>query len=104
METKETVKHTPGPWKVNSDAYETLDEHGNELIGFDIDSESAKITALATVWGSSEKHKATAHLVASAPELLEALEEQLKYISLITPEAQEAFQKSKSAINKAKGL
>lgn len=63
-------KHTPGPWKV--DSYETV------TIKAEKEDKIAMLTWLKGPYGdlgrkSDEEVKANARLIASAPELLEAL-------------------------------
>jgi hypothetical protein len=66
-------KHTPGPWKAN------IYDGG----AFEIISESPKYVAPGMVvagrngypaWGLAEESTANGHMIAAAPELLEALE------------------------------
>ena len=89
------VKHTAGPWRVGDD---------------DFNSENAFISAgkdylqLATIHAIHGKREAEANaqLIASAPELLEACKEALKYFDQIDFRGANARQLTK-AIAKAEG-
>ena len=70
------MKHTQGPWKVR----ENFDIKNDQPV-FEIDSESAGIDCVATIWTALDKgdivtdeFTANAHLIAAAPDLLEALQ------------------------------
>jgi hypothetical protein len=54
-------KHTPGPW--------TVGDSGGYLNQMKIEP------AIGVVYGAGEEIQANAHLIAAAPELLEALQE-----------------------------
>jgi hypothetical protein len=85
--------HTPGPWKIE----ENLDQ-GN----IDIRSDDIYRFYIAEVWGGMDAHKANAHLIAAAPDLLEALEALVKQA-----EGHKAvgvyWDEARAAIAKAKG-
>ena len=103
-------KGTPGPWKWTSD----LVNEGNALIGdnenyvFHGDNICAGLSN-DDGWGariggthSDEESEANAHLIAAAPELLEALE----MLVLFTPRTKRnavVLHKALAAINKATG-
>ena len=60
------MSHTPGPWKV--------DENNKGFVNIrrDVDSYTSDI---ATVWDFYAKnYRSNAHLIAAAPDMLEALE------------------------------
>lgn len=61
------MMHTPGPWRLEKDG---------DTINIRQDIDSFTTTTLATVWGlfkHCEMYEANAHLIAAAPEMLEAL-------------------------------
>lgn len=60
------VKHTPGPWKVTE-----VGGSGSMAIGADSNSDKGLICTIAR-W--RKEHEANAKLIASAPDLLEALQ------------------------------
>lgn len=66
-------KHTPGPWKV------FLVKEGpnkGQLLGIGEQRDGMGVTdAYGGLWGSGGEKLANAHLIAAAPELLEALVE-----------------------------
>lgn len=67
--TADTVKHTPGPWRVGPiDDTRVEDAHGNEVAQIDGDYNQPE------TWPLME---ANARLIAAAPELLLALNELL---------------------------
>lgn len=72
-----TVKHTPGPWWIESGPDIDLRNH----VGI---SASRHGLLAQVVWkmqddDRSPRCEATAHLIAAAPDLLEALEKFVKY-------------------------
>lgn len=64
------LKHTPGPWEING--LHIITKRSDELGYYSI------ATVLQPV--KQTPHKANAHLIASAPELLEACKEAKKFI------------------------
>lgn len=64
-------KHTPGPWAIG-DNTKQIYNHG---IAYFIAGEKHEEIATLPVWGGSamDEQRANAHLIATAPELLEAL-------------------------------
>lgn len=99
-------KHTPGPWSaVIGSSFWTVEEGGGQRIANTLDSECVFI-------GSDEYNhsEANAHLIAAAPDLLEALESALEAFEEIQGSCstdriicQEESQKARAAIAKAKG-
>lgn len=65
------LTHTPGPWKLNAGVIEALVDPENSQ------SYIAPICDVDMDW-STEIYKANAHLIAAAPELLEALKSLLE--------------------------
>jgi len=69
------AKHTPGPWRVESINY---DGDGGTLVRRNENNGRAR--CIANVWGIKNaktpdaESRANSHLIAAAPELLEALE------------------------------
>jgi hypothetical protein len=65
------MKHTPGPWQTRIDRYE-------ERIDIQALDNGVPGYTVASAWGGGDEMardiKANAHLIAAAPELLEALE------------------------------
>ena len=62
----QTVQHTPGPWEIWPD-FDEEGENGSSIIGTNGDP-------LAVTISDRYSEDANAHLIAAAPELLEALE------------------------------
>jgi hypothetical protein len=76
METTTKAKHTPGPWKLSHGGLPG--DSGFSIVSNNAEAENVKVTA--ECWPCtivSEEHRqelfANARLIASAPELLEAL-------------------------------
>ena len=101
------MKHTPGPWNVHHHAHLQNEQWLSVLHGaWDITHNyadrpevvaDAKYSAM-----TDEENLANAHLIAAAPDMLEALENLIK---ANWPDAiDEAFEQAKSAISKAKGV
>lgn len=93
------IQHTPGPWQVNSGAVFT--ESGAPIANM-VRDETATAAGIAP-W---ERDK-NAHLIAAAPELLEALEGLAPLILEYFPIAEygegSTWAKARAAIKKAKG-
>lgn len=76
-----TSKHTPGPWKVGISV-----DHGIHCV--DAQSDSHPVIEVCEVWGTecdieeTSESRANAHLIATAPELLEALTNLVNCFSL----------------------
>ena len=90
------AKHTPGPWNIG-----TPPPNGEQTVGTD----QGLMVAVATT-GAGVKTKANAHLIAAAPDLLEALKDcvavmdrELAGLKVIQPELSAA----RAAIAKATG-
>lgn len=93
------IKHTPGPWKwveleFCGKYHELQDQFG--VVICDDGSASGEYSPEIDVNG------ANARLIASAPELLEALEEVVQWLELGDHEGQ-MHSKARAAIAKAKG-
>ena len=81
--TNKKSKHTPGPW--SADQYERI---------------------LKSVWPNNTNNKANAALIASAPELLAALENVLSAVAYSEEAAADILDldEIRAAIAKAKGI
>ncbi|MBA43595.1 MAG: hypothetical protein CMF62_06285 [Magnetococcales bacterium] len=87
------LKHTPGPWLADGFFVSTKDDE-HSIVS-------------AVISKPDEELKANAHLIAAAPDLLEACEAALKKLNSICQHsnaAHEAQTMIREAINKAKGL
>lgn len=88
-------KHTPGPWVVRDDT---------DIIQFE-----GSLLATAGIGGKTRwENKANARLIASAPKLLESLQETLPMLELFLqingePEEGSVVYKARAAINNATG-
>lgn len=95
-------KHTPAPW-----LYEIAEEDGEAFYSIRCRS-TVGYRTIAGIWGGiSDEKKANANLIASAPELLEALENLLPIAEKMigkTGGVVCALMQAEDAINKAKGL
>lgn len=98
------MAHTPGPWTI----YRTTD--GRAILGIG-DADAGGITdAHFGFWRSGEEYEANARLIASAPDLLEALrimvDAECSYMRLNNlgdPEKNDRIRLSRAAIAKAEG-
>ena len=92
------MKHTPGPWMA----------HGSEKTAFGhrpakiVSANGLRFNNVAHVYDEDtlEETMANMHLLASAPDLLAALESVVKIADRDT----EIFNKARATINKAKGI
>lgn len=98
-------KFTPGPWKVSK---RKLKSNQYNVFMIDIDSREIGIEGVCSVYTESdtpnEEEKATAKLIAAAPDLLEALESMLHEfdnVGLGMWNADAAKEKARTAITKA---
>jgi hypothetical protein len=73
-------KYTPGPWKVSehSDEEESAVYSPNDSIGLQVCGMRPLQSCANVQYISLEQREANAHLIAAAPELLEALEKIVK--------------------------
>ena len=96
------IKHTTGPWKC-----EGPDEFGDWTIQQASDSDGSDgILAIAAIISNlrkEEKVAANAHLIASAPDLLEACEEFVRKCECGEARSRRSYAQMKMAIAKAKG-
>lgn len=67
-------KFTAGPWKVVADERYDRFAEADRIVGYDIKSADGEIVGSEGISGDSEINLANAHLIAAAPDLLEALE------------------------------
>lgn len=61
------MSHTPGPWKVKAV------RHGDEVVGYNVDAERHDPAHSSEFPYYCIEHVADAHLIAAAPELLQAI-------------------------------
>lgn len=95
--------HTPGPWKVEPYGWIHTDYEGRSVAIIDWKSSSPKWT----VSELSEQDAHNAHLIAAAPELLEALDAcvfELESEHMPSDEVLAAIEKARSAMFKARGV
>lgn len=93
------AKHTPGPWEVSN----LLRSYGSVYVRAD-----RNFVRVYDEWGSEEMQLANARLIASAPELLEALEGLLCWCQgyeadKLNPHAFSHMESARAAIAKATG-
>jgi hypothetical protein len=90
------MKHTKGPWRV---------QKGKSVEGeYSIESWDGNIATISLMEDEPEGiEEANAHLIAAAPELLEACKLAYEKLDNITAYHQVIFEKIHSAINKAEG-
>lgn len=94
---KTESQHTPGPWK-------TMPMDGGGISINQIESEHYNDLSVAGCYGNYEVNEANAALIASAPDMLQALEDARITIQAFLPDAWATLQVIDSAINKAKGI
>ena len=103
-----SAKHTPGPWRVDIDRAIVADSQARGIwrtVVADL--------GLPTSPNGAQEREANAHLIAAAPDLLEALEELvvtadnmrawIERQAAATPEDHAAIARARAAIAKAKG-
>lgn len=96
---EKTISHTPGPW--------TFERHGKEsnyfgnIIGHYTERTVRTITCQLR-YGTDEEQEANAHLIAAAPDLLEALKGFMKAVEWESKIRVE-WDRANDAIAKAKG-
>ncbi len=93
------MKHTKGPWIIFDQRVNEFDVMTHEISA--PEAEPNEITGLAEVYGSDEEGYANAKLIASSPELLQALIDARVTIKAFLPEAFATLQVIESAISKA---
>ena len=95
--------HTKGPWKV------FLVKSGpnkGQLLGVGEETGEGVADAYGGLWGSGGEKLANAHLIAAAPELLEALEKLVAAMpsrTILTDDELAPYDSACAAIAKAKG-
>ena len=72
------AKHTPGPWEFHGRINDDLTHDGSILA--DVASGRARCVAKAPRYESEVQWIANASLIATAPELLEALEDEVRHM------------------------
>ena len=91
------TKHTPGPWIIG-----TPPPNGEQTIG--TGSAGGVMVAVATTGVDMEAITlANAHLIAAAPDMLEALKAALSLIEIVIPFDGEVNRMVRNAIAKAEG-
>ncbi len=107
MKTTDKIQHTPGPWEIENMNFEEILIHSKEM----------NIATAYVIDLSPEEGEANAKLIASAPELLQALIDTLQEFKDVVSEVEgfniddkedkgswaQAIKKAQSAINKATG-
>ena len=96
-------KHTPGPWKAVDGG-----QFGHEVIITTedrIDSHHGEICSMEVEFNGPHgvEQRANVHLIAAAPDLLDALESVSELLWVIIPLEGDAHRKARRAIAKAKG-
>lgn len=94
--TQET-KHTPGNWSVKDREYRSYIKSGGVIVAH-CDEGSNK-----SLWPNTQERLANASLIAAAPELLAALEYMIEVCPAIDPQGEDAHERARAAIAKAKG-
>jgi hypothetical protein len=89
------TQHTPGPWKIN-------EEHPYRIIGRE-EGKPYNIV-IAETCGYKFMREQNARLIATAPELLRALEQLLDLQQRYTNVSLKEFDQARTAIAKAKGV
>ena len=107
MNTKknENAQHTPGPWSINSGELRASIEAVNPNFkspGLTPMESKTRIVASVPFGACGGRHEADARLIASAPELLEALE-MLVFIFANENVGRDWINQARAAIAKAKG-
>lgn len=85
-------KHTPGPWKAD----------GDRIFSDRQRTEYKSSTTIAVTWDYTAESLANAHLIAAAPEMLEALE-RISAAFIDSKELKAAYDHANAVIKKAKG-
>ena len=93
------TKHTPGPWKVYGDYIVPASSKPNK---YGMQSGEYIAQHYDTI-GCGTK-KANAHLIAAAPELLEACIEALYWLDVSSRGEEECAKKLQAAIDRAEGV
>jgi len=93
-------KHTKGPWFITGN----MTRYVEARIGGGLIQEVAAVGPTNADGGYGEQQEANAHLIAAAPDLLEALESMCaEFRGYDLPYGSAAYANAISAINKAKG-
>lgn len=92
--------HTKGPWDAGVSIW-----NGNEVFTAVSRKDTSIITAICGFTGAEDEEEsiANAHLIAAAPELLEALEQTQSLLERLGLESSDEYQANAAAIAKAKG-
>ena len=96
LEAVERENHTPGPWTA------FYSDNAGQWYIDGADSVGGQFSIRRTAEGmTSAEMKANARLIASAPELLEALRDMVRYEDLPAADQQPAVERARAAISKA---
>lgn len=95
MSKPETTQHTPGPWFAGNVIKDDYDRDTVSVGPFAADCHYED--AICEVWGENHPAAANAHLIAAAPDLLEAL----KGVMRVADRATVEFDAARAAIAKA---
>ena len=92
-------KHTPGPWEAVGNLVRSPMVQPQGL------SKGVQIAECRDAYflSHTEESKANAHLIAAAPELLEALQEMVSLVEMVIPFDGPQQRKARAAIAKATG-
>lgn len=101
------MEHTPGPWEAKMDYDNEMSD--NIISGRHTIRDKKEGWNIARIWESAPNGKSNAHLIAAAPDLLEACYNALTDLAYYLDEREEDFaidktyQELKRAIAKAEG-
>lgn len=95
-------KHTPGPWRMHRHHKPISNQWIFQVV---TDEEYGEIVAgtCTNPQRPEDVREADAHLIAAAPDLLEALENCVDLIELISPIEGDEIRRARAAIAKARG-
>jgi hypothetical protein len=109
MMTTKKVEHTPGPWTFEAFSFgtPTAPVSHKKIVG-PVNDEHGSKNLIAEVHMNHPAHDADGRLLASAPDMLEALEAACEYLggetlNDDTPEGNRLYEKMRKVIEKAKG-
>jgi hypothetical protein len=103
------MKHTPGPWKYEANYFNRPKDNNKEKSGTIISLDGWNVAEIWKDFGDHSESTANAHLIAAAPELLEALYDCAASLAMYKKAAGEDIAKSttllkaSAAIQRAEG-